>query len=186
MDISPAMIEQARAKVPQATFDVADAQALPYEDDSFDVVSSVFGAMFAPDAEAAARELARVCRDRLGLTAWEPSPELAELYQQFELEAPEGRGPFEWGKRDVVQRLLGSAFSLEIERRSWLLEGADGEELWQLWSTSAPPFKAMIGALDAERLDAFHEAYVAYCERYRVGERVRVPRTYLLVVGRKK
>lgn len=185
IDIAPAMIEAARTKVPEATFEVGDAQALPYEDASFDVVSSSFGAIFAPDQEAVGRELARVCRTRLGMTVWEPSPELGELHERFGLDSPEGRAPFEWGRRDRVEQLLGRAFSLEIERRAWLLEGADGEELWELWSTSAPPFKVLVDGL-GERREEFHEAYVEYCERYRVGQRVRVPRTYLIVVGTKK
>lgn len=185
IDIAPAMVEAARAKVPEASFDAADAQALPYEDASFDVVSSCFGAIFAPDQEAVAAELARVCRGRVGLTAWEPNQELGELYRRFELDSPEGRLPFEWGKRERVEQLLGRAFELEIDRRAWLLEGADGEELWQLWSTAAPPFKACVDGL-GERREDFHQAYVEYCERYRVGSRVRVPRTYLLVVGRRR
>jgi SAM-dependent methyltransferase len=185
IDIAPAMIEAARGKVPDATFEVGDAQQLPYADASFDVVSSAFGVIFAPDQEAVARELARVSRARVGLTAWEPNPDLTELYDRFGAVLPEGRGPFDWGRRERVEELLGAAFELEVERRAWLLEGADGEELWQLWSTSAPPFKAHVESL-GERREEFHQAYVEYCERFRVGQRVRVPRTYLIVVGRKR
>ena len=185
IDIAPAMIDAARAKVPEASFDVGDAQQLPYEDESFDVVSSAFGIIFAPDQESVARELARVCRVRVGLTAWEPNADLAELYTRFGAELPEGSASFEWGTHERVEQLLGRAFELEIERRAWLLEGSDGEELWQLWSTSAPPFKALVESL-GDRREEFHQAYVEYCERYRVGRRVRVPRTYLIVVGKKK
>jgi SAM-dependent methyltransferase len=185
IDIAPAMIETARAKVPTASFDVGDAQALPYENASFDVVSSSFGLIFAPDQEAVARELARVTRDRVGITAWEPNPDLAELFKRFGVDSPEGRAAFEWGTRARVQQLLAPAFELEIERRAWILEGIDGEELWRLWSTSAPPFRAMVDDL-GDRREEFHEAYVEYCERFRVGQKVRVPRTYLIVVGKKK
>jgi SAM-dependent methyltransferase len=184
IDIAPAMIEAARAKVPGATFDVGDAQQLPYDDESFDVVSSAFGIIFAPDQESVARELARVSRTRIGLTAWEPNRDLTELYTRFGADPPDGQAP-EWGTHGRLEQLLGRAFELEIERRAWLLEGTDGEELWQLWSTSAAPFKALVEGLGDRRED-FHQAYVEYCERYRVGQRVRVPRTYLIVVGKKK
>ena len=185
-DVAPVMIEAARERAPHVRFELADCQDLPYADGSFDVVSSSFGFIFAPDHEATAAELARVCRGRLGFTAWEPNAELRELYRAFGLDAPEGRAPFEWGKREHITQLLGDAFALEVESHTWILEGADGEAIWQLWSRSAPPFKTMVEGLDDQRRDAFHEAYVAYCERHREGDRVRVPRAYLLAIGARR
>jgi SAM-dependent methyltransferase len=185
-DIAPAMIEAARARAPQVCFDVADCEALPYADASFDVVSSSFGFIFAPDHSATAAELARVCAGRLGFTAWEPDAEVGKLYRAFDLDPPEGRLPFEWGKREHVAELLGEMFVLEVESHTWLLEGADGEEIWELWRRGAPPFKAMVEGLDAERRKRFHDAYVEYCERYRDGDRVRVPRRYLLALGARR
>jgi SAM-dependent methyltransferase len=184
-DISPVLLEQARAKVPQATFDVGDVQQLPYEDGVFDVVSSVFGVIFAPDHEAVARELARVCRDRLGLAVWEESPELTDVYRRFDLEQPEGSA-FEWGRPPYVRELLGSAFDLSADRRALILEGASGEEVYELWASAAPPFKAQVESLEPERRAEFRQAYIEYCEQFRVGDRVRVPRMYLLVFGRKQ
>jgi hypothetical protein len=185
-DIAPAMLEGAGAKAPHVTFELCDCQALQYADASFDVVSSCFGFIFAPDHQATARELARVCGDRLGFTAWEPSPELRDLYDAFDLDLPEGRHPFEWGKHRHLEELLAPVFELEIEQHVWTLDGADGEELWEFWSSSAPPFKVMIEELDPERRPAFRQAYIDYCERYREGDRVRVPRPYLLVLGTKR
>src|SRR5207237_480466 len=64
VDITPALLEQARANAEglPSRWDEGDAQNLPYEDASFDVVVSCFGAVFAPDDQAVARELGRVCR----------------------------------------------------------------------------------------------------------------------------
>jgi len=185
LDIAPALLELARAKVPEATFDEGDAQQLPYEDASFDVVSSCFGVIFAPDHDAVARELARVCRTRLGLAVWEPSPELAELYGRFDLGSPEGHA-YEWGKPQHLRQLLDASFDVNADRRALVLEGDSGEEIYELWASTSPPFKAMVDGLEPERRDAFRPAYVEYCERFRVGERVRVPRTYLLVFGSKR
>ena len=75
LDYVPALLDRARRRVEadglEAEFVVGDAEDLPFADGSFDVVSSVFGAMFAPDQERTARELARVTRSggRIGLVA---------------------------------------------------------------------------------------------------------------------
>ena len=189
IDIAPAMIDAARAKpgAHQISFEVGDAQALPHEDASFDVVSSVFGVIFAPDHGATAAELARVGRGRLGLTVWRPDPGMAELYGRFGLDTPEGREPFKWGREEYLEDLLGDSFDLKIEPGTWLIEGASGEEVWQFWSQSAPPCKALLSTLDDKRREEFHGAYVEYCERFRVeGGGVAVPRQYLLVLGARR
>ncbi|MDX6483173.1 MAG: hypothetical protein QOE95_944 [Gaiellaceae bacterium] len=186
IDIAPAMIDAARAKrgADQISFEVGDAQALRYEDASFDVVTSVFGVIFAPDHRATAAELARVDRGRLGLTVWRPDPGMAELYGRFGLETPEGREPFKWGREEYLEELLGESFDLTIEPGTWLIEGASGEEVWEFWSQSAPPCKALLSTLDDARREEFHDAYVEYCERFRrEGGGVAVPRDYLLVLG---
>ncbi|HEX6700757.1 MAG TPA: methyltransferase domain-containing protein [Gaiellaceae bacterium] len=190
IDIAPRMLERARAKAGdlRIRFDEGDAERLPYGDASFDVVSSVFGSMFAPDHDAVARELARVSRPqaRLGFTAWEPNPKLAALYGAFGLDLPEGRKPFEWGREEYVAGLLSGDFELELDHRTWFLVEPDGEAVWELWSSAAPPFRSLLERLAPADLERFHEAYVAYCERYRDGDAVAVPRAYLLVLGRRR
>jgi SAM-dependent methyltransferase len=188
VDIAPAMIDVARSKADglPARFDVGDAQALPYEDGEFEVVSSAFGSIFAPDHDATARELARVCSDRLGLTTWINSEMLRAVFERFDLGMPEGREPFRWGDEAYVERRLGEWFELEIDRGTWVLTGRNGEELWELWSSAAPPFKAMVTGLDDDTRQSFRDAYVEYCERFRDGDAVHVPRDYLLVLGRRR
>jgi SAM-dependent methyltransferase len=190
LDISPRLLAQARAQADglPIRYDEGDAEQLPYEDASFDVVSSVVGTMFAPDHEAVARELARVCRSggRLGLVSWTPNAELAEVYGRFGLDPPEGRRPFEWGRDEYVRALLGDSFELETSEGTWYMEAGSGEEVWEIWSTAAPPFRAMVGTLAPAEREGFHEAYVEYCERYRTEDGVAVPRRYLLVLGRRR
>jgi len=78
LDYVPPLLERARLRAEaeglEAEFIAGDAEALPFEDASIDVVSLVFGAMFAPDQEQTARELTRVCRagGRIGLVAHTP------------------------------------------------------------------------------------------------------------------
>jgi SAM-dependent methyltransferase len=185
-DIAPRMLEIARTHAPEVAFELGDAQALSYEDASFDAVSSCFGVIFAPDHEATASELARVCRGRLGLTSWRPDDELRELYERFESWPPEGKEPFEWGRREHVEGLLGGAFDLEIEEGTWYLEGGSGEELWEFWRSAAPPFKAMVDEMDETKREAFRKGYIEYAEGHRQGDLVRPPRKYLLLLGRRR
>lgn len=186
VDIAPRMLEVARSKAPDVRFELGDAEALDYEDASFDVVVSSFGLIFAPDHEAAAGELARVCGNRMGFTSWQPDSELRELYESHDTWPPEGKAPFEWGKREHVEERLADSFELEIEEGTWYLEGESGEELWEFWRSAAPPFKAMVDAMDDTKRAPFREDYISYVERHREGDVVRPPRKYLLVTGRKK
>ena len=79
IDYVPALLERARQRAQaeglQVDFQEADAEDLPFPDDSFDAVLSTCGAMFAPDQERTAAELLRVCRPggRIGMVNWTPT-----------------------------------------------------------------------------------------------------------------
>jgi SAM-dependent methyltransferase len=184
VDIAPKLLEQARAKSPEIEWVEGDAQALPFADASFDVVSSNFGVIFAPDPDAAARELARVCRGRLGLTAWRPNEGLHAICARFaEEEAPRTDA---WGSEEGVGALLGGAFELELEERVWNLEGQSPEDVWKLMSTGAPPVKALVDSLEPARRQEFRAEMLDYWGRFRTRDGVSEPRRYLLVVGRRR
>src|SRR6187401_266333 len=86
-DYVPALLERGRRRAEadglDVTFEVADAEALPYPDAGFDVVLSTFGVMFAPDHEQAAAEMMRVCRPggRIGLASWTPAGFVGQLFR---------------------------------------------------------------------------------------------------------
>jgi ubiquinone/menaquinone biosynthesis C-methylase UbiE len=119
-DLSPRLVAQARAKAGAEglaiDFDIGSADALPYDNGSFAVVSSCFGVIFVPDQRAAAAELARVCKAgaRLGLTCWRPNEGLHAIYERFS-PSDSFAGADEWGAEERVEELLGAAFELEIE-----------------------------------------------------------------------
>jgi SAM-dependent methyltransferase len=192
LDPSEPMIEKAREDAEAAglaiRFDVGNVEYLPYEDGEFDVVSSNFGLIFAADHANVAGELARVARPgaRLGFTAWKPNPKLSELYRRFTDEPLEGREATEWGREDHVEDMLGEDFELEFSDGTLWIDAASGEELWQLFSTSAPPVTALLDKLESEKAEAFHQAFVELYESYREGERVRAPRRYLLTLGTRR
>jgi SAM-dependent methyltransferase len=130
VDIAENLIERARERARveglSARFHEADAEELPFADATFDVVTSVAGAMFAPRPEVAAGELLRVCR-RGGIVAmanWTPQGFIGKLLRTISnFVAPPGmRDPVLWGDEAEVRALLGSgASSLELVRRNAVL-----------------------------------------------------------------
>ena len=108
LDYVPALLERARLRAEaeglEAEFIEGDGEALPFDDGSFDVVGSVFGAMFAPDQEQTANELARVCRagGRVGLVAHTPEGFIGQLFKTNAKHVPPPAGlrsPVQWGQK---------------------------------------------------------------------------------------
>ena len=162
-------------------FDEGDCQELPYGDAEFDAVASAFGAIFAPDQERTAAELARVCRTggRLALTAW-PKDEWSEVAERAGRTFPPGPDAREWAREERVRRLLGGAFDLELQTGVWRVVAGSGEELWELASTSMPPLRAWL----AEQNDkARAHARSVYLEYLASGV---LARDYVLVLGTRR
>jgi hypothetical protein len=148
--------------------------------------------MFAPDHEAAASELARVCRPgaRMALACWRPDGAIGDMFRTlapFQPPAMPGVGsPFHWGKESHVSDLLGESFELEFEELASVLVGESGEAIWDLFSTSFGPVKTLAASLDADRRDEFRRAFVDLHERHRANGGIRMARTYLLTMGRRR
>lgn len=195
-DLAPALVEAAQRLAKeqglQLSIGVADCEALPYQDGSFDVVSSSVGAIFAPDHARAAGELARVCRPggRLGVTAWTPAGRLGEFFRligEFAPPPPEGAGsPLQWGDRTHVEGLLGQSFELSFDELDVPFEAASGEEGWAMLLGGFGPLKTLAGALPDERREELHRQMVDLFERDRDGEMIRQSRLYLLTLGRRR
>jgi SAM-dependent methyltransferase len=186
LDIAPRLLEQARSKSSEVEWVEGDAQTLPFEDGAFDVVSSSFGVIFAPDQEAVAAELARVCRRRLGLTVWWPNEGPHAVYAAFAGEQSAGPTADDWGREERLQELLGGTFELEVEERVWRLEGDKPEDVWKLMSIGAPPMKAVIDSLEPGRRAEFHDAMIEYWSQFQTDGGVSEPRRFLLVLGRRR
>lgn len=195
-DFAPALIETAKRLTAGAdlsvTYEIADAEALPYDDASFDVVTSSFGVMFAPDQQQAASELARVCRPagRIGVMSWRPEGGTAALFETlrpFQPPPPAGAGnPVMWGQRSHVTSLLEPWFELSFHDGLMIQTGESGEEIWNLFLTSFGPVKTLAENLDEERREELHRSFVDLHERYREAEGIRRPGEYLIVIGRRR
>lgn len=195
LDLAPGMVENARRRAADegldVEFDVGDAEALPYEDASFDVVASAVGVFLTPDHRVAAAELARVCRPggRLGITAWRPGTEPFATYRRFGPPRESGVGdPEDWGREEYVETLLGEAFELRFESADSPFVGPSAEAMWER-SLSVGPTRALFASLDEEQQEDLHRSIVDYLERNREpGENggIRAPAEYLLVLGKRR
>ena len=118
--------ERARAEGLAVDFREGDAEDLPFEDASFDVVLSTLGVMFAPDQQKAAAELLRVCRPggRIGMANWVPDGYVGDLFRTMGKHVPPPPGlnpPFRWGTEEGLQDLLGEGIGSLQTRRSNLM-----------------------------------------------------------------
>ncbi len=193
VDLAPGLVETARRLAAEAgldiRFDVGDAEALPYPDASFDVVSSAMGVVFAPDHAAAARELARVCRPggRIGFSAWHEEAGFFPVTRRYSPPLLPGQGDsIDWSRRDYVESMLGDAFELEFDEGDAAMTGRSGEEMWELVSTGAGPLKARVETLEPDEAESLHREFVELFERARDGDVVRLSAPYLVVLGTRR
>ncbi len=134
-----------RRKSSSIEFVVGDAEALPFDDDSFDVVSTVFGAMFAPDQERTARELLRVTRPggRIGLVAHTPSGFIGQLFKTIGRHVPPPAGlrsPIQWGTEERLRELFGESIAdLRLETREYVFRERSPKAYVEFWRTYYGP-----------------------------------------------
>src|SRR5215510_13506820 len=159
VDIAPNLVEQARENAKRAgldiKFDEGDAEALPYEDASFDAVVTMFGAMFAPRPELVAAELKRVCRPGgfIAMANWTLSGFIGQMFKTTAAHFPLPPGmtsPVLWGVEETVRERLGEGISkLETQPQNiqWVFpfSPADVVEHFRLYYG---PTQKAFGALD--------------------------------------
>lgn len=140
LDLTPELLDVARARAGQEGLEIAfgegNAEALPYDDASFDYVTSVFGAMFAPDQAATAAELVRVTRPggTVAVTAWTPGGLNGQMFavmaQHLPPPPPGFQPPILWGVADHVRALFAGAEVTTDLRRAVGNVRADSPEAW--------------------------------------------------------
>jgi SAM-dependent methyltransferase len=136
VDFEPALLDIARSLGTSVEWLEGDIAALPVGDGEFDVVASAFGAMYAPDHEAAARELARVAKPgaRVVLASWTPGslmPAMGGVLAPYLPPPPPGSGPpSRWGDPDELASILEPAgLGLVSTRRERIDLNADADFL---------------------------------------------------------
>ena len=159
-DYVPALLERgaerAKAERLPVTFQQADAEALPFDDASFDVVLSTFGVMFTPDQEQAARELLRVCRPggKIGLANWTPDGFIGQLFKTIGKHVPPApgvRSPALWGSRAHLAALFGPGASIRATERQFVFRYRSPEHWLEVFATYYGPVHKALGALDDDK-----------------------------------
>ena len=127
VDIAPNLLEQGRARAAAENlsiqFDEGDAESLPYDAAAFDVVVSMYGAMFAPRPELVASELVRVCRPggRIAMANWTPEGHIGQMFKATGKHVPPPANmpsPIKWGDEETVrERLRDGIAELKLTKR---------------------------------------------------------------------
>ncbi len=173
-DYVPALLERGRARAGaeglDVTFEVADAEALPYPSATFDVVLSTFGVMFAPDHAQSASELRRVCRlgGRIGLASWTPEGFLGELLRVVATYVPPPpgvRSPLLWGTRAHVQDLFADAVSIEHTVRYFAFRYESPAHWIDIFRQFYGPVHKAFATLDTDGQASFEADLIALLRR---------------------
>jgi ubiquinone/menaquinone biosynthesis C-methylase UbiE len=167
VDYVPSLLERARMRAAAeglpAVFQDGDAEALPFADASFDVTTSVFGAMFAPDHAATAAELARVTRPggRIGLVSHTPEGFIGQLFKTIGRHVPPPAGvasPVLWGTSEHLETLFGDDLAeLRTERRQLVFRYPSAEaylDEWRRWYGPTQKAFEVVGAAGEAALAA--------------------------------
>jgi SAM-dependent methyltransferase len=192
-DLLAAATERARREGLKIEYRIGDAEKLPFADQAFDGVTSTFGVMFASRPEAAAGELARVCKHggRIALATWLPDSSVFKMFQVMRPfmpapPSPPPPSPFEWGNRDRLRVLLSRDFDLQFEEGVATYFDRDGAAAWDAFVTGYGPTKSLAKSLDEDRRLALKQAFIASCDAYRTELGISIPRQYLITLGKRK
>lgn len=183
--------ERANAERVDVTFADGDAEALPFPDASFDVVTSTFGVMFAPHQEKTAAELLRVCRPggKIGLANWTPEGFIGQLFKLTGGYVPPPAGlrpPPQWGTEERLRELFGDQItSLTTTARDFTFRFRSFDHWISFFRTFYGPTAKAFEALGEERqADYVHDLAVLVEKLNRSGgDAMIVPATYLEVVA---
>jgi SAM-dependent methyltransferase len=200
-DLTPELLQVGRVRAENEGLALewvqADAEDLPFEDESFDVVISSIGAMFAPHHQQVADELVRVCRPggKVGLLSWTPEGLVGALFRTMGPFAPApppgAQPPPLWGSEQHVAELFG-------ERVDFGLLGRDVLEVtaFERPRDFGEHFKARYGPTIAARANAaktgreaeLDAALGELCEEWNLGsaDNARFEMEYLLAVGARR
>ena len=190
-DYVPALLERARARAEadgvRLATEVADAEALPYEDGTFDAVLSTFGVMFTPNHERAASELVRVCRSggRIGLANWSPDGFVGSMFKVIGGHVPPPAGvpsPMAWGRAERLRELFAGS-SVEIARRQFTFRYRSADDFFDAFRTYYGPLVRAWAALDEEGRASLRAGLVELAsDTSRTTGAVTIPSDYLEVV----
>jgi ubiquinone/menaquinone biosynthesis C-methylase UbiE len=191
-DYVPSLLERARERAAAERLSLetreADAEALPFEDASFDAVVSAIGAMFAANHAAAASELLRVCRPggTIALASWTPDGFVGAMFRTVAKHVPQpalAQPPTRWGSVERLEELLADRVDHIVHRlRTYTFRFRSPDQFVHFFRDNYGPTYKAFAALDDEGQQALHDDLVAL-----IGSHARtsgtgsisIPATYL-------
>src|SRR5215212_319576 len=199
-ELTPELFEAGRARAAEAGVELewaeADAESLPFEDGSFDVVMSSIGAMFAPHHQAVADELVRVCRPggTIGMLNWTPEGMIGALFRvmgPFAPPPPPGASPPPtWGSEDHMRELFGDRVEWQSMEREMLeitafKNATDYAEHFK--ENYGPTLVARANAEANGRSDELNQAMDDFCNEWNLGDPddARFEQEYVVAVGQR-
>jgi SAM-dependent methyltransferase len=196
VDYVPALLDRGRRRADAeglaVEFVEGDAESLPFADDSFDAVTSVFGSMFAPDHAQAAAELLRVTRPggTIALASWTPDGFIGELFRTVGAYVPPPAGvqsPMLWGTEAHLRSLFGDGIcSLEVEERTFTFRFASAREFVDFFRTWYGPTLTAFAALEEAARKELEADLIELARRWnRLGgsAATALPATYIEAVA---
>jgi ubiquinone/menaquinone biosynthesis C-methylase UbiE len=200
-DLTPENFEagrrEARARGVELEWVEADAEALPFADSEFDVVTSSFGAIFAPDHQAVADEMLRVCRPggTIGMLNFTPESLFTDflgVFAPYVAPPPQSaRSPALWGSEQHVRELFGERVELlELARREYGETAANPRDYVELFKQTFGPIVAIYQSLadQPERSAALDRDFLEFADRANSGPAegpAEYRYEYLLVIARR-
>lgn len=193
-DYVPSLLDQGRRRADaegydNITFEVADAEALPYAGASFDVVLSTFGVMFAPDHERTAAEAARVCRPggRIGIANWTPTGFIGQVFRTVGRYVPPPAGvqpPALWGTDAHVRDLFPGASTIVHTTRQFAFRYRSPEHWVDVFRTFYGPTYTAFTTLEPDGQRGLEEDLLALLRSHDTGgaDGLIVPSEYLETV----
>ena len=192
-DYVPALLEAGKRRAEadgfQVTFKEADAENLPFDDNSFDAVVSTFGVMFTPNQERAAAEMLRVCKSsgKIGLANWTPAGFVGQIFKTIGKHLPPPAGvkpPALWGTEARLKELFGDGATIQTETRHFVFRYKSAEHFMDVFRSYYGPIHKAFLALDAAGQAALHDdlmALMAHMNRATNGT-LALPSEYLEIV----
>lgn len=198
LDITPELIEAGKKNAAEEGVEIewveGDAQELPFDDASFDVVLSVFGCMFAPDHGKTAEELARVLKPggRLAVAAWRPDGNVGRMFGTIASHLPPPPEGFQppplWGKDEHIRELFeGTGVELELEPTTVDFTAESPEAYFEEVERDLPPIVMAKAGLEPQgKWESLRDALLAlYRETNTADAGFRSPQEYLIIRGTK-
>ena len=156
-DYVPALLEHGRARAQaegwQVEFQEADAEALPFQDGSFDAVVSTYGVMFTANQDKAAAELLRACKSggKIGLANWTPDGFIGQVFKIIGKHMPPPAGvksPALWGTATRIDELFkAQASAIETSTRNFMFRYRSAQHWIDVFKTYYVPLLKTLSAL---------------------------------------